>query len=273
VEPSDQGIKTPSLVRYFLLTYAITWILWASAGALLRGGTVAIFARPLFLLGTFTPGLVALAFTKRWQGRAATGQLLKQAVRWEVSVRWYVFAIAYIPTIKLTAALLQRMLTGAWPRFGDEPILLMAAAILVSTWVQAGEEIGWRGYALPRMSKRFGLALASLILGVIWATWHLPLFLIPAADTYGQSFPLYLLQVTAMSVALAWLYWRTGRSLLLVMLLHAATNNLKDIVPSAVPGANNPFALSTSLVAWLTLALLWLFAGFFLVDMSRTGER
>jgi membrane protease YdiL (CAAX protease family) len=123
------------------------------------------------------------------------------------------------------------------------------------------------------MSKRFGLALASLILGVIWATWHLPLFLIPAADTYGQSFPLYLLQVTAMSVALAWLYWRTGRSLLLVMLLHAATNNLKDIVPSAVPGANNPFALSTSLVAWLTLALLWLFAGFFLVDMSRTGER
>ncbi|MGI8498870.1 MAG: hypothetical protein ACR2OG_14960 [Gemmatimonadaceae bacterium] len=65
------------------------------------------------------------------------------------------------------------------------------------------------------------------------------------------------------------LYWRTAGSLLLVMLLHAAVNNTKDIVPSAVPGATNPLALSTSPVAWLTVAFLWIAGGFFLVRMAR----
>ena len=179
------------------------------------------------------------------------------------------FAIGFFPAIKLSVALVHRVATGVWPSFGEEAWYVMAGAIVISTWVQAGEEIGWRGYALPRLSDRFGLALASVILGILWACWHLPLFFVPVSDTYGQSFPLYLLQVTAVSVAMAWLYWRTGGSLLLVMLLHAAVNNTKDIVPSVVPGATNPFALSPSLVAWLTVAFLWIAAGIFLLQMRR----
>jgi membrane protease YdiL (CAAX protease family) len=177
-----------------------------------------------------------------------------------------------MPAIKLSAALLHRVVTGQWPRFGPEPWYLMAGAIAVSTWVQAGEEIGWRGYALPRLSNRFGLGAASIILGIIWACWHVPFFFIRASDTLGQSFPLYLLQVTALSVAIAWLYWRTNGSLLLVMLMHAAVNNTKDIVSSVVPGATNPFAFSSSLVAWLTVALLWLCAGYFLIRMGKTRQ-
>jgi membrane protease YdiL (CAAX protease family) len=105
---------------------------------------------------------------------------------------------------------------------------------------------------------------------MIWAIWHLPLFFVPETSTFGQSFPVYLLQVTALSVVVAWLYWRTEGSLLLVMLLHAAVNNTKDIVPSAVPGATNTFALSPSLVAWLTVAFLWITAVYFLGRMSGT---
>jgi len=99
---------------------------------------------------------------------------------------------------------------------------------VLSTPVQAGEEVGWRGYALPRLAERLGLPWASVALGVIWACWHLRLFfLFDGADTFGQSFPVYLLSVTALSVAMAWLYWRTGASLLATMLLHAAVNNTK----------------------------------------------
>ncbi|HZE68128.1 MAG TPA: CPBP family intramembrane glutamic endopeptidase [Pyrinomonadaceae bacterium] len=130
-----------------------------------------------------------------------------------MGTRWYVFALGFIPAIKLLVAVVYRVVTGAWPNFGQVPWYLMAAAIVFSTWVQAGEEIGWRGYALPRLSERLGLAPASVILGIIWASWHLPLFFFPGSTIRGQSFPLYLLQVTALSVAMAWLYWRTQGSL------------------------------------------------------------
>src|SRR6185503_15289953 len=206
------------------------------------------------------------------EGRAATLALLGRIFKWDVGWPWYLFAVAFMPVVKLSVAIVYRMVTGGWPRFGETPWYLMIAAIAVSTWAQAGEEIGWRGYALPRLSQSFGLAPASLILGVIWASWHLPLFFFTGSDKVGQSFPLYLLQVTALSVAMAWLYWRTGGSLLLVMLLHAAVNNLKDIVPSGTPGATNPFVLNASLVGWLTVLLLWIAAAYFLYQMRQIAE-
>ncbi len=265
---------TRPLLEFFALTYAATWICWTAAAVISRQSslpapTLSALAGALFLLGTFAPAVVALALTERAEGRAAARALLRRVFQFRVGAVWYVFALGYIPAVKLSVALVHRFATGAWPRFGQEAWYVMAAAILVSTWVQAGEEIGWRGYALPRLSDRFGLALASVILGIIWGCWHLPLFFVPQSDTFGQSFPLYLLQVTALSVAIAWLYWRTKGSLLLVMLLHATVNNTKDIVPSAVPGATNPFELSTSLVAWLTVAFLWIAAAYFLVRMAH----
>ncbi len=263
------------ILKFFSLTYAATWICWVASLAIShRTATappaLALLAGGVFLLGTFAPALVALALTERAEGRAATLALLGQVFRWRVGARWYLFAAGYIGAVKLTVALGIRIATGAWPRFGQQPWYLMAVATLFSTAVQAGEEIGWRGYALPRLSERFGLASASVILGILWASWHLPLFFVPESDLLGQSFPLYLIQVTALSVAMAWLYWRTQGSLLLVMLLHAAINNTKDIVPSASPGATNSLTLNASLVGWLTVTLLWMAAAYFLVRMSRT---
>jgi membrane protease YdiL (CAAX protease family) len=245
----------------------VTWIAWAAARAILPSAPAR--AEVLFLIGTFAPGLVAVTLTEWDEGRPGTLALLSRIFKWQVNARWYLFAVTYIAAIKLSVAVVLRVATGAWPRFGDESIFVMAAALLVSTWVQAGEEVGWRGYALPRLTERFGLAPASVILGIIWASWHLPLFFVRAGDQFGQSFPLYLLQVTALSVASAWLYWRTQGSLLLVMLLHAAVNNTKDIVPSAVQGATDAFALSTSRVAWLTVVFLWIAAGYFLIRMRK----
>jgi CAAX protease family protein len=268
---------TRPLLKFFSLTYVAAWICWTSSLAISRASppanpALAVLAAAVLHLGVFAPALVAIALTERDKetgGRAATQALLQRVFKWRVGARWYVFAVGYIAAIKLLVAVVHRVTTGAWPRFGQEPWYLMAAAIMVSTWVQAGEEIGWRGYALPRLSARFGLAPASVALGIIWATWHLPLFFFPGSDILGQSFPLYLLQVTALSVAMAWLYWRTHGSLLLTMLMHAAVNNTKDIVPSAVPAATNSLALSTSLVAWLTVAFLWIAAAYFLFRMRK----
>lgn len=269
-----------ALLEFFLLTYAVTWTCFFGSATLSRSTVPAIamlggLGGPVFLLGVFAPALVALALTAQAEGQSGVKALLGRILCWRVGLRWYVFALGYMAAVKLIAALVHRAATGAWPPFGQTPVVLMVAAIAVSTWVQAGEEIGWRGYALPRLAERLGLAPASLLLGVLWATWHLPLFFIPGADTSGQSFPLYLLQVTALSVAMAWLYWKTDGSLLLVMILHAAINNTKDIVPSAVagPAATNPWTLSGSLVGWLTAALLWIGAAYFLVQMRTSLPR
>ena len=121
------------------------------------------------LLGAFSPSLVALWLTARAEGSTGVRALLGRVLQWRVAVPWYLFAVGYIPVIKLTVALVHRVATGAWPRFGDEAWYVIPLAIAFSTPFQAGEEIGWRGYALPRLATRFGLARASILLDERWA--------------------------------------------------------------------------------------------------------
>jgi membrane protease YdiL (CAAX protease family) len=265
-----------SLLTFFSLTYAVTWAFFIVVAVLSGSALAAVptgIRQLLFIPGVFAPSLVAIALTARADGSEGVRALLHRLLEWQVNARWFVFAAGYMAAIKLTVALVHRIATGAWPRFGDTPWYVIAVAIAISTPFQAGEEIGWRGYALPRLAVHFGLGRASLLLGVIWACWHLPLFFIPGTDTYGQSFPVYMMQVTALSVAIAWLYVRTNGSLLLPMLMHSAVNNSKIIVPSPVPGAMNTLGLSTSLVAWLTVAVLWVCAAYFLVRMPRAESQ
>jgi uncharacterized protein len=222
-----------------------------------------------FLPGTFAPGIVAIWLTARAEGRAGLRALLSRMFRWRVGAHWYLFAVTYMAGARLSAAVAYRLIRGEWPAFGPVPWYLLLAAVAFSTPFQAGEEIGWRGYALPRLASRLGLAPASVLLGVIWAAWHLPLFFVAGTNSTGQPFLPYLLGVTALSVAMAALYWASRGSLLLVMTMHAAINNLAALVPSALPEASNPFALRATLMLWLTVAALWAGAACLLVWMWR----
>jgi uncharacterized protein len=260
------------LVAFFVFTYLVTWVSWLVAWAISDGG----FARSglwmvPFYFGVFAPAFVAVGLTFRREGGSGVRALLSRLVQWEAKIRWYVFALTYFAAIKLAAAVIHRLATGEWPRFGDEPLYMMLAATIGSTLVfgQSGEEVGWRGYARPRLAARCGISRASIVVGIIWATWHLPLFFVPGADTAGQSFPVYLLSVTAISVAIAWLYEHTNGSLFLTMLMHSAVNNTKEIVPSAGPKPTSAFAVNASMIGWLTLGLLWICAAYFLFRMKR----
>ena len=118
---------------------------------------------------------------------------------------------------------------------------------MVSTRVQAGEEVGWRG--------------------------HLPLFFMEGSGSEGQSFPVYLLHVTSLSVAMAWLYWKAARSLLLVMVMHASVNNTFGSVTSTVQGATDEWSFDGSLVAWMTVGLSWVVALAMLIQMRGADLR
>lgn len=270
-KPANHGLI--ALAGYFLATFAFTWVAWLAPAALGAPRDTGLFALggPVFLLGVFAPGLLALAFTALSEGRPGVTRLLARIGKWHVGARFYLFAITYMAATKLIAALIHRIAVGEWPRFGTTALPLMLGALLISTWVQAGEEVGWRGYALPRLATHLGLRGASIVLGVIWALWHLPLFFLPGSGSDGQSFPIYLLHVTALSVAMCWLYWKTEGSLLLVMLMHASVNNTSGIVPAALPNAVAPLSLEGSLVAWAAVAVSWAIAALLLSRMRGAG--
>jgi hypothetical protein len=263
------SVDAPRLAVYFPVTFVVSWSLWVAATVISEGSTsptVGIVGTVLFYLGVFAPALVAMALTRWNEGPAGVTSLIRPIFVWPGAVGWYLFAAGYMAAVKLAAATLHRLTAGDWPAFGHRAWYIMLVAVIFSTPVQAGEEIGWRGYALPRLAGRVGLGWASVILGAVWAAWHLPLFFLPSAETFGQSFVVYLLGVTALSVPMAWLYWRTG-SLLLTMLMHAAINNTKDIVPTPAAAPGSPFGLQASLLGWLVPLLLWVGAILFLILM------
>jgi membrane protease YdiL (CAAX protease family) len=270
-ETRDEGMERrdgrTSVAAFFVLTFAITWSCFAAAGLLVPPA-----ARwPLLILGAFAPSAVAVLLTAKQEGKAGVKALLSRLGEWRVGARWYAFALLYMAAVKIGVALIYRITLGGWPTFGSGYSIGIVGTALIAAIFGGplGEEIGWRGYALPRLGDWIGKAEATVLLGVVWACWHLPVFFIPGMDQSGQSLPVYMLQVTALSVGMGWLYWHTRGSLLLAVLMHTAINQSKDIVPSKVAGAESPWGLSHSPVAWLTVLLLGLSAVYFLARMKN----
>jgi membrane protease YdiL (CAAX protease family) len=260
-----------SLAVFFILTFAVAWSLWLVAAVVLARANVTAGRALFFLPGTFAPAIVALWLTDRSGVPGMTDGLLARAFQWRVQARWYLFAVSYMLVAKLLAAGLYRIYAGEWPAFGSVPLYLMLLAVAFSTPFQAGEEIGWRGYALPRLAGAIGFRAAGVILGMIWALWHLPLFLIQGTDSTAQPFVTFFLAVTAVSVAMTWLYLKTNGSLLLAMVMHAAINNTTGIVPTSAATAPGTFSLNASTLAWFTVVVLWAGAAYLLIRMPTRG--
>ena len=110
----------------------------------------------------------------------------------------------------------------------------LSAVSFVLAALIVGEEVGWRGFALPHLLRRQSALVASLIVGIVWAFWHLPNFLLPGFPHRGLPFPAFVLMVVAYSVLFAWLYCRTAGSLTVAVVFHAAINlvSLADLDPS-----------------------------------------
>ena len=259
--------RRANVMTFVLLTFTATWTIWIAASAFFPD-SLAFASLP----GTIMPAIMALWLTKR-ESEQSFRDLVARLFKWRVSVWYYVFALTFMAAVKLSAASLYRLDTGAWPAFGTTSLIVMLVGALLSTPVQAGEEIGWRGFMLQRLALRMGFAWASLLVGVTWAAWHLPMFFMPGGDMVGQSFPLFVLMVTALSVPMAWLYRRTDGSLLLTMIMHAAVNNTAAIVPSRSPAdPDHVFLLFATPIGWLTTIILWVAAAILFIRLraSRT---
>ena len=151
-----------SIVAFFLITFAVTWPCFTAVAILSQQGPPGmaggLLPGLLLFAGIFAPAFAAITLTAIESGPSGVAALLRPLFAWRVAPHWYLFAIGYMATVKLLVALIHRAMLGTWPEFGAGPWYLIVVGTLASTIVggQAGEEVGWRGYALPRLATRFG---------------------------------------------------------------------------------------------------------------------
>ncbi len=214
------------LILFFAAAYALAWLAFA-VPVLASRGLLALPAPEAVFLTIATLGicLAGIGLAALESGSAGVRALLAQVIRWRVHPVWYVAAVLG-PALFPAGAFLLGLALGNPPRpVASLQVWLSLPLVLAAFFVPALlEEIGWRGYALPRLQRRVGTLAASVVLGVVWAGVHLPLWLLPDFGFADQSVPLYIVQVTAISIVLAWIYNATGGSLLLTGLAHAAVN-------------------------------------------------
>jgi uncharacterized protein len=219
---------TPSAfpLKFFVLAFAFTWAFWWLA-VLDERGLISLPV-PAVLIGTFGPVVGAVVVTAQEGGRAGLRSLLGRIARWRVAPVWYGVALLGPILLYLAAMALHVLLGGQPPDLSAliEAIpLVMVLSVYFFVVVALGEEVGWRGYALPALQARYGALLSSMILGVAWALWHLPLFFNPSVGSYSDlSFVLWLAYLIPFTILITWVFNSTGGSVLMAMVIHAVMN-------------------------------------------------
>ncbi len=223
-------IKHHPLLTYFGLTYLLTWLCWIPLVILLpsglqSGGPRTSASHPslpilLFPLGNLVPSII---LTRVVAGRGSLRALFGQVVRFRVNPGWYAVALFLTPLLTAGALALFVALGGSAPATSIAAIA--GAALGGAILAPLGEELGWRGFALPRLQARRSAFGASIVLGWLWGLWHVPRWIWGTTASPTLLIPALALQVltiTAFAVLLTWVYNNTGGSLLLTMLFHAS---------------------------------------------------
>lgn len=214
------------VVAFILLTFVLSWTAW-SVLALIGGEPgVDSLATVAWLAGGFGPPVAALVVVALTDGFGSVKALLGQLTRWRAPWVLWVLALLLPGAIVAFVFSVDVVLRDIHPAAPELATVGLVLGILVQNVLLTGgpEEIGWRGFALPRLQRRWSALGSSLVLGVVWILWHAPLFVIPG--TGQEEFPLvpYILMGLALAIIFTWMYNASRGSLLLVVLLHGTVN-------------------------------------------------
>jgi uncharacterized protein len=217
-------VKRHPIITFVVLAYALAWII-ESPLVFLTNSVTDAQGLVLRILASNVPSVVAIVLTAMVFFWGALRKLLGRLLIWRVSPLWYLFVILG-PVVLVAGVLPLNALPGGPALSLGMPLLGVAIFLAYSIFPGSalGEEIGWRGYVLPRLQTRMSALSASLILAPIWALWHLPLWLQGKSFQTPTLFAGFVVSAFALSILLTWVYNSTGGSLLLVVLLHATVN-------------------------------------------------
>jgi membrane protease YdiL (CAAX protease family) len=208
-----QIVRAHPVAAFYALTFPLSW----------RGYLVSLF-RPggevgLDPYGPLVAAVVITALVGGGPGLKAWGRTL---LRWRASTSLYVFAV-FFPLLVTLLGIGANVALGAVPpsaeRWSAWPTLLVAFPLVMVLGGPLGEEPAWRGFALARVSKRRSMLQATLLVGVVWFAWHLPLLVTRPGEVVPGA-----VGILSASVLLGWLYERSGGVVLLPLLMHTAQN-------------------------------------------------
>ena len=219
----SQSKRSIPLIMFFVLAFLFPWLIWGTTIAESRGLLTFHIPQSLaFWIGLTLATYLTAAATG---GRTAVMDLLKRLIRWRVQPIWYLAALMLTGVLSLIAIGVHLALGGKH----EVGVLLSLPNLIPSLLFQIfffllTEETAWRGFALPRLQARYNALTASLILGVLWGLWHLPLVFIPGSFQASVPFVGFLLSAVATSVYATWIFNHSHGSVLVAAVLHGATD-------------------------------------------------
>ena len=281
VRLSPRASTVVSLRSFLLLAYGLNWALLAPWLYLYRvrfAGSPPLWVWllvPLAYIGGSAPSVAAIILALRSDEPHALRKLAAPLLAWRVSARWYAIALLVPPLATLASLIVATH--GMQPldhyNVGAMLLSLPATYLLALPFGPLGEELGWRGTALPRLCDRFPTWQAVLILGVLWTFWHVPqMLMLPGASIPSvmplslTSVALYLVQISGINALIALVFLRTNGSLLLATLTHLAFNTAENVVFAGLPVLSAADTRSVYLVnVWVLAAI----GGVCLVQLAR----
>jgi membrane protease YdiL (CAAX protease family) len=259
-------IKRHPVLSYFILTLLISWgslLLIMGPRGFIGVSDVPPEQTPLLILGMLLgPTIAGLLMTGLMHGRSGFSELFARLRHWRVGVVWYLIAILTAPALVAGASL---VLSPSSPGYvpsvvtSSEKVTLLVFGLVAGALVGIFEELGWTGFAIPRLRRRFGILATGVIVGLVWGLWHMPLFTSSARTSQGFTAVLTLAVLLfsflpAFRVLMVWVYDRTG-SLLVAMLMHLSQTATALIL--AIPATADQTVVHDLVYA----AGLWIFVG------------
>ena len=228
--------------KFFLLTFAYSWVIWIPS--VLDGiginlpFSVAGYSTVVVIIGAFAPLMAAITLVIREEGWKGTRAFFGQAFDFHIKPVYLILALVLPLVIHIIAHYLALAvgLDVAKTLFPTEiplaPVILAIPYFILMLVIGGGqEEFGWRGYAQEPLQEKIGVIPASLVIGVIWGIWHLPLWFMTGDLHSAYSFLAFVMMTSSISIMYAWLYNSSGKKLIVVMFFHAMNNTAAPLLP------------------------------------------
>jgi len=249
VSKTHSGITTCTLIPFLALAFGLTWGI-AALFMSFPDQLTAVFGEmgmtnPLFILAVYSPGFAAVFLVWRHYGVQGLGRFFQRMTLWRAARYWWLFLIFGIPAAMYAGAAVK----GPFDPFPFSPWYQVFPALAIALFLGPIEEFGWRGLALPLLQRKYSPFRAGLILGIIWAVWHIPAFLIGGTPQSAWAIAPYFFGIIANSIIMTALFNESRGSLLLAFLMHFQVNN--PIWPDAQPWDIYLFALIAVLIVLL----------------------